>query len=278
MNKSVTSPPRWGRVIVALAVVLVAIVGGTLLPITSASAAENSGDSERRVVDTGYAQCTLDIRTSSTGAGPGVTIVHEGTLQCSYLAQGVSMRMHFDRFGVDSRSAAVSSPGDVVTHSTSDAKAVNLEPVFGPTSTVPTGLTFLTPEVAPGTPLGWDPWAEVSNGSKITTGGAAKHWLVTESGQLAASANTAYCLDIERGKAQSGAPIHLWKCDGGASEKWRFLHNGVIVSEQDPNYCLTAHSPDPSAILTTEKCDGSAGQRFTRGWGPGARTNQFAEK
>ena len=53
-----------------------------------------------------------------------------------------------------------------------------------------------------------------------------QQWVYTAEGQLRPKGNNKYCLDISGGSAKSGKAVHIWDCDGQASEKWFITRSG----------------------------------------------------
>jgi hypothetical protein len=252
-------------VLLAATVACGVLLAGVLLPTSAA----NANESVREVPqNTGLYRCDL-VLSEREIAGPN-DIATKGTLDCSWLAPGVSVRFTFDRIlAPDTQSDWISSPTQApVTYESTAVAADGVKIEYQVPKTVGAGLVKISATEPTLTPIGWDGAPAIKNGAKVLADSGARSWLLTDTGQIQAAQNPSYCLDIRNGAAKPSAPSHLWQCDKGASEKWFVLPTGAIVSQQDINYCLTARTNNPYKLLTVERCGGpgsadSNGQTFT---------------
>ena len=252
-------------VLLAATVACGALLAGVLLPTSAA----NANESVREVPqNTGLYRCDLVLSEREVaGLYYPVTKV---TLDCSWLAPGVGVRLKLERaVGRYYWSDWFESPTQAaVTAEAVSITADDVEIEYQGLKTVGAGLVKISATEPTLTPIGWAGAPAIKNGAKVLADSSARSWLLTDTGQIQAAANPSYCLDIRNGAAKPSAPSHLWQCDKGASEYWFVLPTGAIVSQQDINYCLTARPNNPYKLLTVERCGGpgsvdSNGQTFT---------------
>jgi hypothetical protein len=266
----------------------VALVAGVLLPTAQAAYAADVV-TDPGPVNTGYSVCALRTSDNQGDLDWRENSDHDlglqGKLSCSYLLQGVRARIQFDRSAyAPTYSRWVRVGGESVTELREGAHKATIVYGISPSALGrTTGVSTLTPSGMSGS-IGVEAASGLRNGLKVKVlnNASGQQWQLTDAGQLRVASNYAYCLDIEGGYANPGKLAHVWKCDGGASERWYSLRNGMIVSQQNTNYCLTVaftgitgpigpvpesttprQSVQPLTIITTELCDGRPGQVFT---------------
>ncbi|MCY1065434.1 Ca2+-dependent phosphoinositide-specific phospholipase C [Nannocystis sp. RBIL2] len=91
-------------------------------------------------------------------------------------------------------------------------------------------------------------------------------WIYTGAGQLRSAGNTAYCYDIEGGNGNLGDRHHIWKCDGGDSEKWRLEWFGSFRGMKDRCMDVPNSSTADGVQLWHYDCNGTGAQRFHLQW------------
>ena len=116
-----------------------------------------------------------------------------------------------------------------------------------------------------------DVWnGSYSNGSDVIqwscNGDANQTWIYTGETQLRSQGNTAYCYDIDGGDGDLGDRHHVWKCDGGDSEKWRLQWDGSWRGMNDRCIDVPYSSVNDGTQLWHYDCNGSSAQRFHLGW------------
>ncbi len=91
-------------------------------------------------------------------------------------------------------------------------------------------------------------------------------WIYTGETQLRSQGNTAYCYDIDGGDGDLEDRHHIWKCDGGESEKWRLQWNGAFIGKQGRCMDVPNSSTADGVQLWHYDCNWSGAQRFHLAW------------
>jgi hypothetical protein len=87
-----------------------------------------------------------------------------------------------------------------------------------------------------------------------------QQWHYSDETQLRAVGNDKYCFDINGGDGNNGDQLHIWDCDGGASEKWQLQPDGQLVGMT--GRCADVVNTNLGTRLQIRDCNGSASQRF----------------
>lgn len=109
-----------------------------------------------------------------------------------------------------------------------------------------------------------------TNGTDIVqwscNGAGNQTWIYTGEAQLRSKGHTAYCYDIEGGDGDVGDKHHIWKCDGGDSEKWRLRWDGSFVGMKNRCMDVPHSSTSDGTQLWHYTCNNTTAQRFQFGW------------
>lgn len=104
-----------------------------------------------------------------------------------------------------------------------------------------------------------------TNGSPVVlracNGSLAQQWHYSDETQLRPVGGNAYCLDIKGGNGNHADPLHLWSCDGGASEKWQLRTDGSFVGMN--GRCMDIINTNSGTQAEIRNCVGHVNQRFT---------------
>ncbi|MCY1054911.1 Ca2+-dependent phosphoinositide-specific phospholipase C [Nannocystis sp. SCPEA4] len=116
-----------------------------------------------------------------------------------------------------------------------------------------------------------DVWnGSYQNGSDIIqwscNGDPNQTWIYTGETQLRSLGNSAYCYDIDGGDGDLEDRHHIWKCDGGESEKWRLDQYGSFVGMKGRCMDVPNSSVNDGVQLWHYDCNGSGAQRFHLNW------------
>jgi hypothetical protein len=95
-------------------------------------------------------------------------------------------------------------------------------------------------------------------------------WLYTDDLELRISLGSSddddleYCVDVQDEDPVDEAVLHLWKCDGGDSQKWEMRSDGSFQSVmRDPrNYCIGMPDGSVKGDLRLQLCDGGTDDFF----------------
>lgn len=69
--------------------------------------------------------------------------------------------------------------------------------------------------------------------------------LTVGAGRIPVAANQSLCLDVQWGNADSGTPVWIWDCTGGAAQQWTYDRVAQTITNTAFGKCLQA---DPSAV------------------------------
>lgn len=89
----------------------------------------------------------------------------------------------------------------------------------------------------------------------------SQQWHYSDETQLRPVGGNAFCLDINGGNGNNNDRLHLWNCDGGASEKWHLREDGRFVGMN--GRCMDAVDNNNGTQWQLRNCSGGASQRFT---------------
>jgi hypothetical protein len=80
-------------------------------------------------------------------------------------------------------------------------------------------------------------------------------FVYTAEGQLRPKHSNKHCIDIEGADAGDDVKVHLWRCDGGDSEKWAITPEGALVSVDNSDFVLSvtgAGTADGTGFVTAK--------------------------
>lgn len=115
-----------------------------------------------------------------------------------------------------------------------------------------------------------------TNGSAIVTrpcSASTTKWHYSDEAQLRPVGGNAYCLDIKGGNGNHADPLHLWNCDGGASEKWQLRTDGRFVGMN--GRCMDIINTNSGTQAEIRNCVGHVNQRFTNQMDINAQNTAF---